>query len=153
MSAIDVQPENAPAPIDVIPDPSFTCLSPVNDEQPLSSILPRETERSDNTELAEPRIYERELFDDSDPPTNGILRVASNEQPLKALFPIEVTESGMDIEMIDEQPEKAYSPIEVKLDGRLTVPRPTHPLKEYLPILSKEAAEMNEVRALHPEKA
>ena len=55
-------------------------------------------------------------------------------QPEKALYPIEVTPSGMAIEVRPVQPSKAPYTIEVILSGMLIDVKPVQPEKAYAPI-------------------
>ena len=53
----------------------------------------------------------------------GMVTEAREEQPLKALLPIDVTDEGMVTEAREKHPWKAYSPIDVTDEGMVTEAR------------------------------
>ena len=63
-----------------------------------------------------------------------IISVESSGHPLKALFPIEVTEGGIIICASDVHPSKAEFPIEVTEEGIVICVNDEHPEKAEFPI-------------------
>ena len=77
----------------------------------------------------------------------------SNEHPLKAREPMEVTESGILIEVIPLQLLKALLPISLRASLKVTVSRSSRPSKALLPMEVSFAPEVNDLSEEHPLKA
>lgn len=72
-------------------------------------------------DIAEPQVVQLIALNSSE---------ANDEQPPKALFPIEVTFSGIVIELREEQPLKAYSPMDFTDSGIVKFSSWSHRVKK-----------------------